>query len=117
MGLERLILIIKNQGLTVTEELLPDVFLGAIGEDSVKAAQKTVYELRMNGVFAEMDLCGRSVKAQMKYANKIGARFSAVIGENEIAQNKINLKNMENGEQSEVDLTADAIMKFIQEGI
>ncbi|MBQ2890284.1 MAG: histidine--tRNA ligase, partial [Clostridia bacterium] len=76
----------------------------------------TVYDLRMKGVFAEQDLCGRSVKAQMKFANKLGAKYSAVIGDDEIANNKINLKNMESGEQKEISLTADSIYEYITEG-
>jgi len=115
MGIERLVLIIKNQGLSVADSVKPQVFLGAIGDEAVKKAQKIVYDLRLKGVFAEMDLCGRSVKAQMKYANKLEAKYSAVIGDDEIAENKINLKNMDSGEQSEVALTADGIFEYIQE--
>ncbi len=115
-GLERLVLIIKNQGVEVEGEVAPEVFLGAIGDEAVKKAQKTVYDLRLKGVRAEMDLCGRSVKAQMKFANKLGAKYSAVIGDDEIANNKINLKNMESGDQSEITLSADAIQSYITEG-
>ncbi len=115
MGIERLVLIIKNQGLSVADSVKPQVFLGAIGDEAVKKAQKIVYDLRLKGVFAEMDLCGRSVKAQMKYANKLEAKYSAVIGDDEIAENKINLKNMDSGEQSEIALTADGIFEYIQE--
>ena len=115
MGIERLVLIIKNQGLSVADSVKPQVFLGAIGDEAVKKAQKIVYDLRLKGVFAEMDLCGRSVKAQMKYANKLEAKYSTVIGDDEIAENKINLKNMDSGEQCEVALTADSIFEYIQE--
>ena len=117
MGLERLVLIIKNQGISVADSVKPQVFLAVIGDAAVEKAQKIVYELRLKGVFAEMDLCGRSVKAQMKYANKLEAKYSTVIGDDEIADNKINLKNMESGEQNEVMLTADAIFEYIKEEI
>ncbi len=116
MGIERLVLTIKNQGAEADNDICPEVFLGAIGDDAVKIAQKTVYDLRQKGVFAEQDLCGRSVKAQMKFANKLGAKYSAVIGDDEIANNKINLKNMESGEQKEISLTADSIYEYITEG-
>ena len=116
MGIERLVLTIKNQGVENDTEVCPEVFLGAIGEGAIKIAQKTVYDLRQKGIFAEQDLCGRSVKAQMKFANKLGAKYSAVIGDDEIANNKINLKNMESGEQKEVSLTADSIFEYITEG-
>ncbi len=115
-GLERLVLIVKNQGIEVQGEVVPEVFLGAIGDEAVKAAQKVVYDLRMKGIAAEQDLCGRSVKAQMKFANKLGAKYSAVIGDDEIANAKINLKNMDSGEQTEVVLNGDAIYEFITEG-
>ncbi len=115
MGLERLVLIIKNQGIKIEEDCGPCVFLGAIGEKALAAAQKTVYGLRLMGMSAENDLCGRSVKAQMKYANKLGAKYSAVIGDDEIADNKINLKNMETGEQNVVGLSAEAIYEFVKE--
>ena len=116
MGIERLVLTLKNQGIEYDTEVCPEVFLAAIGEDAVKIAQKTVYDLRLKGVSSEQDLCGRSVKAQMKFANKLGAKYSAVIGDDEIADNKINLKNMESGEQKEISLTADSIFEYIQEG-
>ena len=116
MGIERLVLTIKNQGAEVDNDICTEVFLGAIGDEAVKIAQKTVYDLRQKGIFAEQDLCGRSVKAQMKFANKLGAKYSAVIGDDEIANNKINLKNMESGEQKEVSLTADSIYEYIMEG-
>lgn len=113
-GLERLVLIIKNQGIETEGEVTPDVFLGTIGESATAAAQKVVYDLRMKGMAAEQDLCGRSVKAQMKFANKLGAKYSAVIGDDEIANNKISLKNMENGEAEEIALTAEAIYDYIR---
>ena len=113
-GIERLVLIIKNQGLELESEVTPDVFLAAIGDSAVSAAQKTVYELRLLGMAAEQDLCGRSVKAQMKFANKLGAKYSAVIGDDEIANGKINLKNMESGDTAEVALRADEIYKLIK---
>ncbi len=115
-GLERLVLIIKNQGIKTEGEVTPDVFLGAIGDEATAAAQKIVYDLRMKGMAAEQDLCGRSVKAQMKFANKLGAKYSAVIGDDEIANNKISLKNMENGEAEEIALTAEAIYECIEKG-
>ena len=60
--------------------------------------------LRDDGIWAEYDLAGRGLKAQMKYANKLGADFSMVLGSNEIESGKANLKNMETGEQTEISL-------------
>jgi histidyl-tRNA synthetase len=67
-------------------------------------AQKLVYELRNNGIAAEKDLMSRSLKAQMKYADKIGAQYTIVLGEDEIKNNKAVLKNMKTGEQLEIKL-------------
>ena len=63
-----------------------------------------MFDLRKEGISAETDLMGRSVKAQMKNANKLGAHFSIVLGDNEIDKNKAFLKNMNTGEDKEVNL-------------
>ena len=64
-----------------------------------------VYELRKAGVKAEADTVGRSVKAQMKYANKIGAAYSMILGADEIEKGKAVLKCMETGEGQEIELS------------
>lgn len=101
-GMERLILAKEaEQGNT----LLPatrDLFLGYRGEEATITAYKLITELRSVGISAESDHLQRSVKAQMKFANKIGAKYSAIIGESELENQMINLKNMETGETKEV---------------
>ena len=69
----------------------------------------------MAGRFAQTDVAGRSLKAQMKFADKIGARYTMVLGDNEIEQGKANLKNMDNGEVTEVELAdlAEDFMEFL----
>ena len=62
--------------------------------------------LRREGMFVEFDVVGRSVKAQMKYANKIGARFTVVIGDSELENGTVKLKNMETGEEQELQLAS-----------
>lgn len=114
-GLERLILVMKaQQGENPTSEAGPELFIGAIGDAADKVAQKLIYDLRLKGVRAEQDLCGRSVKAQMKYADKLSTKYSIVIGDNEIAENKGSLKNMANGETVETELSADALIANIK---
>ncbi len=61
--------------------------------------------LRAEGVKAECDSVGRSVKAQMKYANKTGAKYSVILGDNEIEQDSVKLKNMETGEDETVKVS------------
>ena len=95
VGLERLIMIMKSQGLDSEYiQSAPRLFIAAIGDSADIAAQKLVFELRTMNCAAERDLCGRSVKAQMKYANKLKSAYSMVIGEDEISAGKAMLKNM-----------------------
>lgn len=111
VGIERLVMILKAQELAdgLSDDKTPDIFVAAIGDRADVAAQKLVFDLREKDVYAERDLCDRSVKAQMKFANKLGARYSMVLGDDEIAQNRGMLKNMESGESVEVEISADAI--------
>ncbi len=115
-GLERLVMIMKQQGLDQNlSSNAPDIFLAALGDIADTAVQKLVFELRQRGIHAERDLCDRSLKAQMKYANKLGASFSIVLGENEIKTGQADLKQMQTGETTTVALTADEIYTTILE--
>ena len=109
MGIERLILILKSQGIELGESLGPNIFVASIGDNASLTAQKLVYDLRNKGLWAERDLCDRSVKAQMKYANKLGACYSIVIGDDEVLNNKASLKNMGTGEETVVELSLSLI--------
>ena len=104
LGMERLFLEIESQGLEIPKPEGIDIFLAAIGEKADRFAQKLVYELRLHNINAEKDLMNRSVKGQMKYADKLGAAFTVVLGDNEIEANKAVLKNMKTGEQKDVSL-------------
>ncbi|MBQ8003632.1 MAG: histidine--tRNA ligase [Oscillospiraceae bacterium] len=112
-GIERLLLTLEAEGKLFSDRLVPDVFVAHAEERAESVSHALVYQLRALGVSAERDTTGRSLKAQMKYAGKIGARYSAVIGGSEIDEGKITLKNMESGEQIECALTADDIKASI----
>ena len=114
MCIERLILILKSQGIELGESLGPNIFVASIGDNASLTAQKLVYDLRNKGLWAERDLCDRSVKAQMKYANKLGACYSIVIGDDEVLNNKASLKNMGTGEETVVELSCDSIYNIIK---
>ena len=114
MGIERLILILKSQGIELGESLGPNIFVASIVDNASLTAQKLVYDLRNKGLWAERDLCDRSVKAQMKYANKLGACYSIVIGDDEVLNNKASLKNMGTGEETVVELSCDSIYNIIK---
>ena len=73
--------------------------------------------LRAEGFSAETDLNGRSVKAQMKYANKLGAKYTVVIGNSELESGIVRLKNMESGEQTEVTMDTGIIESLYDMGI
>lgn len=113
LGLERLILTMEEQGITVPDNDKPDIYVASIGKEALMFSQGLVYELRADNVKAECDHASRSVKAQMKYADKIGAKYTMVIGDSEIESGKIAVKNMENGETSEVSLTKDAVKSVV----
>lgn len=104
MGIERLLMVLENAGIALPEQKEPQLYIAAIGKEADKKAAKLVHTLRCAGIRAEKDYMERSVKAQMKYANKIKAEYTLVLGDDEIAANKAQLKQMETGESREVCL-------------
>jgi len=105
LGMERLLLTLQAQNGEAKFSPYRDVFIGSAGQNGFIKSQALVYELRKQGIKAECDTVGRSVKAQMKYANKIGAAYSVIIGDDEIANDSAALKNMALGESREIKLS------------
>lgn len=103
-GIERILLLMENTSAGFPEEQKPLIYIAGMDETSRNLAFKTALELRGNGVCAEVDHMGRSVKAQFKYADKISAKFVAVIGENEVKTKTVNLKKMSDGTSKEVKI-------------
>lgn len=114
-GMERLLLVLDEEENSLPSKPSRDIFIGYRGEDAMKEAFKLVNTLRQEGISAESDHLQRSVKAQMKYANKLGAKYSAIIGESELEEKALNLKNMESGEQTQVSF--DQLTKVMKENI
>ena len=104
MGITRLILAMKEQGISPVEEKKPALYIAALGERATVKALAISERLRRAGHYVECDIVGRSLKAQMKYANKIGAKYTLIIGDSEVDAGIAQMRNMENGEQSEVSL-------------
>ena len=104
LGLERLQLLMEAQKLPFPEPERCSLYLASMGDRALQTAVRIVAALRQEGVYAELDVVGRSVKAQMKYAGKIGAKFTAVLGDSELESGKVMLKNMDSGEQTEMAL-------------
>lgn len=113
LGIERLILTMEEQGIKFPDEDKTDIFIGSFGENSKIFAQSLAFRLRDMGVKCEIDHLGRSVKAQMKFANKIGAKNAVIIGDNEINEKKVKIKNMETGDETECCLDAESIKSVL----
>lgn len=104
MGIERIIYFLDKENVELEAEPAIELYVGILGRESKAAAYKIVNELRNAGIVVETDYMDRSVKAQMKYANKIGAKNSVIVGADELAKNSVQVKNMENSEQVQVSL-------------
>lgn len=102
MGLERLLMCMEAENVYMGEPSKADIYVAALGENASDFVSGFVKKLRDEDISAERDYMSRSLKAQMKYANKIGARYSVVIGDNEIETGMASLKNMETGESEEL---------------
>ena len=94
----------EKQGCDFPCDSVPDVYIAPMGDNAQAEAIKLCELLRNEGFVAITDMSNRGLKAQMKYANKIGAKFSIVIGDNELETKKAVLKNMVNSESVEVTL-------------
>ena len=112
MGLERLLMVMENQGIEIPEPEPCALYIAGLGDNAQSKAFELIGAVRNTGLPAETDVVGRGLRAQMKYADKIGARFSMVIGDNELLENKANVKNMTTGEQTELSLDESFAEKF-----
>lgn len=81
------------------------IYIGAMGEKGMLKSQALTLQMRKAGIHAECDTVERSVKAQMKYANKINAMYTVIIGDTEIEQNNVELKQMQQGTVENVALS------------
>lgn len=104
MGIERLMLVLENQNIKLPINNNINVFIAAIGNEAKLKAFEIVYRLRQCNISADLDHLNRSLKGQMKYADKLNANYTIVLGENELNEEKVNLKNMQNGEQINIEL-------------
>ena len=103
LGKERLLILMEQNDIIVDDPNVPDISVSFIGDKARLYALDLVHKLRACGVSAIIDTLNRNLKGQMKYANKLNARYSVVIGENEIEKGIVTLKNMHSGEQKEIN--------------
>lgn len=104
LGLERLLLLMENLGAAVPPARSVALYIAPMGERAYEKAFSLAYALRKKGVSAETDHAGRSLKAQMKYADKIGAENVIVLGENELDAGEAEVKRMRDGEKRKIAL-------------
>lgn len=108
MGITRLILAMQQCGVVIENPNKPVLYIASMGKAAENRALTIVNGLRAAGVMADCDVMSRSLKAQMKYADKIGAKYVLMLGDNEIETGTAVLKEMATGEQREVHLDAIA---------
>lgn len=112
MGLERLIITMEKQNCDFIQPKQCDLYIAPMGENALLKSMEIAKNLREEGFRVEYDIMGRGLKAQMKYADKLGAAFSMVIGDNEIENGTVKIKNMKTGEQHELSLDDKFIDRF-----
>ncbi len=121
MGITRLILAMKKaaelEECPLPKKASPKIYIAPMGESAGFFSSKLAYDLRSRGVSAEFDVMGRSLKSQMKYADKLGAEFVLVLGENELSEKVAELKNLRTGEKYPINLSfaSDDIYAVISE--
>lgn len=113
MGIERLLMLMDKQGIEIPKPSTCDLYVAVMGESASLKSFEIIKAVRSCGLIAETDIVGRGLRAQMKYADKIGAKFSMVLGDNEIEQGKAVIKNMSSGEQTEIVLDDTFADKFM----
>lgn len=113
MGAERLLEVFERYNKDVAKQKVMDLYVANIGEKVNEFATEFVLKLRDKGAFVEKDICERSLKAQFKYADKNNAKFVLTLGDDEVETKKAKIKNMQSGEEIEVELNADEIAKVI----
>ncbi len=113
LGIERLLLLMHAQSTPVPKPERCELYIVPMGEAASLEAARISNDLRLTGISSQFDIYGRSVKAQMKYADKINAVFTAVIGDSEIESGKIIVKKMDTGETSEIALD-DFVEEFME---
>ncbi len=104
MGLERIQLVMEAQGCEFPQDSKADLFIVALGDKATLKTLEIAKDMRAEGFSVLYDLNQRSVRAQMKYADKLGAKFNVVIGDDEVEKGIATLKNMQSGETSEIAL-------------
>lgn len=113
LGMERLLLLLQQQEVELPEQEPCELFIASLGEPARLEAFRLCSELWRCGVKAGCDVNARGLKAQMKYAGKTGAKYSIVLGDDELACGKAEMKNMKTGEKRKISIRENFIDDFI----
>ena len=114
MGMERLLMVMENQGIEIPQPEPCALYVAGLGEKAQQKAFEIISQVRTFGLQCETDVVGRGLRAQMKYADKIGAQFSMVLGDNELEENTATVKNMNSGEQYQLKLDETFAQEFAE---
>lgn len=104
LGIERLLMLMDEEGIQIPEPEKTKAFIAVMGDNAKAFGLKLLRDLRLKGISAEMDILARNIKGQFKYANRIGARYTVVIGDNELEAGVVSIKDMATSQQREVKL-------------
>lgn len=113
MGIERLLMVMEKQGIEIPNFDECSLYIATMGEKAQEKAFGLLKELRECGETAETDVVGRGLRAQMKYADKIGAKYTLVIGDNELDEGYAEAKNMETGNKVKLPLDENFMENFL----
>ena len=112
LGIERLILLLDNLEKDINQQPSLDVFIASMGEAAEIEAFKILHDLRKAGISCEKDHVGKSIKTQFKYADKLNSRFTIVLGDDEINNQIVTVKDMSNSTQTQIKL--DDIVNYFK---
>ena len=113
IGVERLLLLMESQEIEIPQPKKCDIFIATADENAYFMALCLAKTLREASFYAEFDVVGRGLKAQLKYAGKINAKFCLVLGESDLSLGKAEVKNMSTGEKYSVRLDGNFLHDFV----
>lgn len=106
LGIERLLIRLDETGVEIPYDSGVELYVAPLGEKAAEFVSGFMLKLREAGISAETDHMSRGLRAQMKYADKLGAKYTIVLGDNEIDNQKCEIKNMLTGEKTEISLSS-----------
>ena len=105
LGAERLLLTLENNNIEIENPKSTDIYIATIGDAAKTKSFKLIKDLRTNHISADNDHLDKSLKAQFKYSDKLNAKYTVVIGDDELANDTATLKNMKTSEQTTIKLS------------